>query len=214
MLHSEIDHLVVTASSLKEGEEYVQRALGVRLQPGGQHARMGTHNSLLSLGNALYLEVIAVDPAAQPPARPRWYELDRRDPLAPPRLFTWVARVNDIEAASLASPIPLGDIEAMGRGQFNWRITVPADGGMPLQGIAPTLIQWSDVRHPASQLDDLGCSLIRLEGFHPESERIAGMLKALGFEGAFTVTSIPAYEKPYLVAHIKTPAGEREFGAP
>jgi len=33
----------------------------------GAHPLMGTHNRLLALGD-LYLEVIAVDPAAQPPA--------------------------------------------------------------------------------------------------------------------------------------------------
>ena len=37
---------------------------------------MGTHNRLLGLGTNVYLEVIAIDTEAAPPARPRWFSLD------------------------------------------------------------------------------------------------------------------------------------------
>lgn len=66
-------------------------------------------------------------------------------------------------------------------------ITIPIDGSLPMDGIAPTLIQWADGHHPASRLNDLGCSLVRLEGFHPEAERIAAMLEAVGFDGKFNI---------------------------
>jgi len=213
MLTCEIDHLVITAPSLADGREYLRLALGVAPQIGGEHQRMGTHNCLVKLGETVYLEVIAADPAAPKPGHPRWFELDALEANSPPRLATWVARVNDIEAALVASRVPLGRIEPMSRGQLNWLITIPEDGSLPLQGIAPTLIQWVNNPHPASRLNDVGCSLVRLEGFHPEAERIAAMLKAVNFAGEFTIAPLPTHEKPFLVAFIQTPDGMRRLGA-
>lgn len=201
---SEIDHLIVTAASLAEGAEHVRRALGVEMQAGGEHARMGTHNRLLRLGERLYLEVIAVNPAVPHPGRPRWFELDS---VKAPRLAAWAARCDDIRAAASASPIPLGGVEAMSRGNFEWLITVPEDGRLRLEGLAPTLIQWRSEAHPAETLKDLDCSLVRLEGFHPQSEKVTRMLASIGFEGEFAVSP----GAPRLVAHIQTPAGPRQL---
>jgi glyoxalase-like protein len=215
MLRSEIDHLVITAATLDEGVQYIRRVFGVTPDMGGEHSAMGTHNCLVKLGDTSYLEVIAINPTAPQPNRPRWYGLDTLDADASPRLTTWVVRVNDIEAAAAASPIPLGNIEVMNRDELNWRITVPADGSLPLQGIAPTLIQWAEGQpHPASQLSDLGCSLERLAGFHPEAESIKAMLKAVGFADQFSVTAPPADEQPSLVASIHSPGWVWQLGMP
>jgi hypothetical protein len=100
----------------------------------------------------------------------------------------------------------------MSRGELHWRITIPQDGSLPLDGIAPTLIQWQPGPHPASRMVDSGCSLVRLEGFHPEAQTIADMLEALGFEGKFNVLPLPARENPFLVATIQTPGGVRNIG--
>ena len=50
-----LDHLVVAADTLGNGEDYLESVLGVRPQRGGRHAAMGTHNSLLRLGERCYL---------------------------------------------------------------------------------------------------------------------------------------------------------------
>lgn len=63
------DHLVVAATTLADGIEYVADITGVAPQPGGRHVAMGTHNALLRLGERFYLEIIAIDPE----------ELRRRD---------------------------------------------------------------------------------------------------------------------------------------
>ena len=128
---TDIDHLVVTAPDLASGAELVRRALGVELQTGGKHARLGTHNLLLKLGDAIYLEVIATDPDAPEPGRPRWFELDDR---RPPRLAGWAARTNDIRATAAASSEPLGTIAEMSR-KYSGNIIFGADGmEVPMAG--------------------------------------------------------------------------------
>jgi len=212
MLRSHMDHMVIIAPSLEVGVEYVRQTLGVNPQVGGEHPRMGTHNCLLKLGEKFYLEVIAINPNASQPNRPRWFQLDEQpDPSQPIRLATWIARTDDIVAASTASPIPLGEVEPMSRGQMNWLITIPADGSLPLHGIAPTLIQWTAGVHPAAVLQESGCALVRLEGFHPEAKKVISVLESIGFEGDFRVSALPPDQKPYLVAHIQTPAGLRHL---
>jgi hypothetical protein len=212
MLHCELDHLVITAPSLQDAQRYIRRTLGVEPRAGGEHANMGTHNCLVRLGETTYLEGIAANPGAPRPERPRWFELDAVEENSPSRLATWVLRADDIEAALAASPVPLGRIEALSRGALRWRITIPPDGSLPLQGIAPTLIQWEPGPHPASRMDDAGCSLLRLEGFHPQAQTIAGMLKAVGFTGEFSLSPLPPHEKPFLVATLQTPGGVRMLG--
>src|SRR5256885_16222455 len=104
-----IDHLVIAASDLGVGADLVRRSLGVTPQPGGEHARMGTHNLVLKLGDSLYLEVIAPNPKSAQPGRPRWFELDDLMPDSPPRLATWAARTDDIRSTLAASSEPLGE---------------------------------------------------------------------------------------------------------
>jgi hypothetical protein len=60
MLKSAIDHLVVTAGSRSAGAIYLAEVLGVEPLEGGEHARMGTHNALVRIGESAYIEAIAV----------------------------------------------------------------------------------------------------------------------------------------------------------
>lgn len=124
------------------------------------------------------------------------------------------ARTGDIHAAIAASPVNAGVIEPMTRGRLSWLISIAADGKLPLQGIAPSFIEWLAETHAAAKLQDLGCSLIRDEAFHAEAERVNRMPACVGFQGVFSVTTIAADEQPYLVAHIQTPAGPRQLGGP
>jgi hypothetical protein len=207
MFRKFIDHLVVTAPSLEAGAAYVRDALGVAPRPGGEHARMSTHNLLLRLGESMYLEVIAANPAAPRPTRPRWFALDALAADARPALVTWVARTGDIRAGNEAATEQLGAIETMSRGALEWLITVPADGSMPLDGVAPALIEWHTDAHPASHLDDYDLSLKKLELFHPDPERVAALLKSLAIDGPVVVEKSAVAAR--LVAHIQTPQGMR-----
>ena len=212
MLASRIDHLVITAPTLAQGVLYLSQALGVSPQAGGVHPRMGTHNCVLKLGPDLYTEVIATDPDAAAPGRPRWFQLDDADWNDRPQLATWVARSSDIRAAQAAAGIPNGEVHAMTRGELEWLITITEDGGLPMQGAMPAFIQWSAPQHPAASMQDMGCSLIGLESHHPEAPAIDDMLGRIGFEGRFSAHAVPAGAQPYLVAHIQTPGGPRQLG--
>lgn len=204
-----IDHITVTASTLEVGAEFVRQALGVKPQVGGEHLRMGTHNLLLRLGDSLFLEVISPNPHASAPTRPRWFALDTLCPNSAPSLSTWVARTPNIEATVSACSEALGSIEPMSRGALNSLITIPADGALPLNGIAPALIEWQAEAHPATKLQDHGLSLAKLELFHPEPERISRLLLSIGLEGPFSILPLLGEYSAYMVAHINTPQGLR-----
>lgn len=204
-----IDHITVTAATLEAGAQFVHDALGVAPQAGGEHARMGTHNLLLRLGDALFLEVIAPNPRAAAPARPRWFGLDALAPDSPPSLATWVVRSPDIAATATACSEDLGHIEPMSRGALDWLITIPADGSLPVNGIGPAIIEWKADIHPAARLQDHGLSLAKLELFHPEPERVSRLLRSIGLDGPFSVLPLHDKRKPCLLAHINTPLGIR-----
>ena len=209
----EFDHLVVTAPTLASGAEFVRRALGVEMRPGGEHPRMGTHNLLLRLGDAAFLEVIAPNPAAPRPPRPRWFALD--DPaLREPRLATWVARTDDLRAWPAAALAPLGAVEAMTRGARAWLITIPADGTPPLAGAAPALIEWQSPRHAAAlDMPASGCSLASLTLSHPIPGDVSRLLAALDLGGVASVRASTGDAQARLIAEILTPTGLRTLGS-
>jgi hypothetical protein len=214
MHKSAIDHLVVTAGSRETGSAYVSSVLGVPLVEGGAHARMGTHNALVRLGNASYLEVIAPNPNAPVPERPRWFELDGVNAVTRPRLATWVVRTNDIRTAVTPFPLSLGTVEIMARDSLKWLITVPADGSLPLDGAAPSLIQWLTEPHPAAALPDVGCSLVGLEIRHAQAEAIRTLIRAIGLDGPLVLAEPSTGRRPGLIAQIRTPEGIRVLGEP
>jgi hypothetical protein len=201
-----IDHLVVAARSLAEGTAWLRGRVGIDAQPGGAHVAMGTHNALVGLGPRLYIEVMAIDPAGSAPARPRWFDLDdpgMRARLAEgPALVHWVVRTRAIDTD--ATRADLGPILSMTRGDFAWRITVPDDGHLPQRGLLPTLIQWSDARHPAERLAPSGLSLLALAGEHPEPAPVRSALAALGLSDVLKVTY---GRSPRLAAMLRTRRG-------
>ncbi len=216
MSPSFIDHITITAPNLAVGAEFVRQTLGALPETGGEHPRMGTHNLLLRLGDAMFLEVIAPIPGAPRPERARWFALDRLAPDSPPRLSAWVVRTVDIHASASAAGSfeMLGPVEPMSRGKLDWLITIPADGGLILDGVAPALIQWHAEPHPAARLRDFGLSLLELELFHSEPDRISALLKSIELQGPVSVSPLPMGGAPYLVAHINTPTGIRKLSAP
>lgn len=213
-MQPEFDHLVVAADTLARGIAHVERCLGVTCVPGGRHPKPGTHNALLGLGDNRYIEVIAIDPQADPPAAPRWFGLD--DPAvqaalrARPRLLTWVARCEDLEAAVGVCVHHAGAPRPMQRDDLHWRIAFPDDGALVEYGLVPPLIEWgAGVRHPAQRLPDAGLRLRALHGVHPDPDRVRERLAPLSLSGALSLASGRAGEQGRLQAGIETPGGLR-----
>jgi hypothetical protein len=170
-----LDHLAVGCADLDEGTAWVEDRLGVALQRGGKHARYGTHNRLLGLGDDLYFEVITKDPAAVPDAGHAWFGRD--DFNGPPRLANWICQTDDMGAALAKAPADVGVPRALTRGDLSWELTVPDDGSLPYGGAFPTLIKWAaGTHHPAQRLPDSGCRLIQFEVYHPDATAIAAMM--------------------------------------
>ena len=193
-----LDHLVIAAHTLEEGAAWLEARLGVPLQPGGEHPAFGTHNRLLSLG-AAYLEVIAVDPAAPAPPRPRWFGLDtpqlRARLASGPALIHWVAAVPDLPERP--------DVLPLSRGENRWRLTVPENGELPGGGVEPSLIVW-DTPAPPTRLPDAGVRLLTLRLGTPDPDALRERLSALNFAGEVEVYGAP---QPELSAQLETPGG-------
>lgn len=200
-----LDHLVMSAATLAEGEAHLAAGLGLPLASGGEHAAMSTHNRLLSLGPKDYFELIAVNPAAPPPGRNRWFALDRFD--GAPRLTNWVVACENLEAALALCPPGMGAPMALSRGDLSWRMAVPETGELPFDNIFPALIEWQGTAHPAPRLPDQGARLTRLTLRHPEAEALSRALAPLIDDPRIAVeTGAPA-----ISAELLTPKGPRRL---
>lgn len=200
------DHLVVPATTLAEGISAVEAALGVSLQGGGQHVRMGTHNRLLQLGD-IYLEVIAPDPGLPPPGRPRWFDMDRFQ--GPPRPTVWVCRCDDLGTELARSPAGTGTPIPMERNGFSWTIAVPDDGILPFDNAYPALIRWDPGSpRPGDRLTDVGVRLTRLTIATPHAEALRAALKGRFDAPRVTIADAPA---PAMRAEFSTPFGPRQL---
>jgi hypothetical protein len=187
---TELDHIVVGTRDLNSGAQWMEDMLGVPAQGGGEHATMGTHNRLWSLGPC-YLELVAINPDAPAPSRPRWFGLDDpdiQDSLASgPRLLNWAVRVDDIEGIAKESPVNLGTIHTMSRGDFSWKVAIREDGALIHQGHVPLVIEWQTA-HPASTMSDQGLSLVRMKAHRSEKTGVIKALESIGAQDLIKIT--------------------------
>jgi TusA-related sulfurtransferase len=204
-----LDHITVGAITLEAGLQYVEKALGVRVPPGGAHPLMGTHNHLMQLGEGVFLEVIAPNPAVSP-RRPRWFGLDgkelRTELERSPRVITWVIRTDDVAGVLERLNDKQAEAVQVSRGTLSWLISVAPDGSMPMGGAFPTFIQWPAGPHPSLKMGALGCRLERLEVSHPHADQITDALNVLEFKEPRLSIVVG---RQCLCATISTPAGLR-----
>lgn len=206
-----LDHLTITAPKLIDGKTWVEQRLGAPMSTGGEHPRMGTHNMLMRVHDRIFLEVIAINPKAPSPARPRWFGLDALPQDASPGLRNWVARTQDLHTCIKRSPEHLGTIEPMQRNELHWLITIPHNGHPGLDGLAPSLIDWQTSPHPCTRLPDTGIRLHRFRLMHPNPQRVQTMLDALQLQSpvAIEVSGCKSDQTPHLIAEFETPHGIR-----
>ena len=201
-----LDHLTVVAPSLGEGVDHVRACLDLDVPFGANHPEMGTHNRRLRLGDDVYLEIIAVDPNAPGPSGPRWFGLDRAEAVRSDwrdgaRLRGWVARTGNIDAV-LATHGGLfgGTVRIAEVAQFS----LLPDGGLPMDGVLPSVIDRAGRGTPSTRMPDQGALLREFVLEHPSPTEVTALYEKLEIVRAPLVRNGP--EARY-VATIETPRG-------
>ncbi len=208
-----LDHITVIAPTLDEGVSHVLNCLGLAVQFGTHHDYMGTHNHRLNLGNKIYLEIVALDPAGIKPARPRWFGLDNQDKVKSDwsqgrRLRGWVANTRDIDSVISSHPSIFGEKIPLPTIVPTFDFSIPADGSLPLDGAAPSMI---DHRGDLAFLDtipDLGARLHSIALEHPNPIAIGKMYRELEI---IDPPAIKLGSKVSYSARIETPTGLKEL---
>jgi len=187
-LKSRFDHLVIGASALGAGVDWFEKQSGIQLPVGGEHPLMGTHNHLSAVTDTAFLEIIAINPEAEPPARPRWFGLDDRQVqqrLADsPTLLAWVVACNDLGAALERLQklgIDAGEPVAQQRGDLRWQIAVRPDGSLLENGCFPVLIEWPEGVNAVASMTRQGLGIKQLALVHPEPDLLKAGLEAIDF---------------------------------
>ncbi|QIL83235.1 VOC family protein [Diaphorobacter sp. HDW4A] len=222
--NARLDHLVILADTLAQGERWCEATLGVTPSAGGEHPLMGTHNRLMHIASPAfpraYLEIITLNPGAVPTraaGQKRWFDMD--DPALRkqvandgPRLIHWVAAVPDLASTHAAwlqqLQIDRGSILKASRptanGLLEWQITVRDDGQRLLDGCLPTLIEWG-ATHPSDALPASGVQLQSLQLAHADAALLEQALAAAHLaQTEIAVTPNPPHT---LRATLSTPRG-------
>ncbi len=206
-----LDHLTVIAPTLAEGVAHVRNCLDLDVPFGTRHPYMGTHNHRLQLGASVYLEIVALDPEGTVPRRPRWFGLDdqarvRADWDAGRRLRGWVAGVDGIDRIVAGWPAVFGDKVSLPVADPVFDFAIPADGSLPLDGAAPSLIDRRGAAEPKAAIPDLGARLRSFTLEHPDPAAIAALYRDLSIAESPEVVAGPELRYG---AWIATPDGLR-----
>jgi hypothetical protein len=176
-----IDHLVWYSPELATGERHFA-SMDLPAAYGGEHPGDGTCNSLLSLGDATYVEILARDP--KQPAGSLDKELAG---LKGQGLYHWA--VGGVDLAAVARKAKDAEYKARegvsgGRRRpdgrlLNWKLAGLHDH--PFGALVPFFIDWTDSDHPALDAPR-GGKLGGIELFSPEAARLNALFKALGLD--------------------------------
>lgn len=207
----QLDHLTVVAPDLAEGVAHVRDCLDLDVPFGQRHLYMGTHNHLLQLGDGVYLEIVARDPAAAPQAHRRWFGLDdqrqvRADWDEGRRLKGWVARTDAIDTVLAGRENVLGRKVALPQDAPAFDFAIPDGGSLPLDGILPSIIDRRGRPRSMATIADLGARLTSFTLAHPEPAAIEALYRDLAIMRAPMV--VPG-ARPRYSAQIETPTGPR-----
>jgi hypothetical protein len=192
LLPMRIDHLVWYSADLAEGEQTFVNRMDCQPAYGGVHPGEGTRNALLSLSDCTYVEILGRDPA-QPDSNV--------DPeiraLMGQGLYHWaISAVDLIElrqrviAADLDSSGLVTDGRTLPNGNWlGWKLFGIRNHGFG--ALVPFFIDWMDSGHPA-RMAPRGGSLLKLDVFSPEPEKLGDIYRILGLDIPVTRASVPA----------------------
>ena len=185
-----LDHLILGASDLARGIEFVEERTGVRAVAGGVHPGRGTRNALLSLGQRCYLEILAPDPEQ---ATLAWFR--NLPQLTEPRLVGWMVHPGDLAAlaerlrhSGIACDPPRQSSRQRPDGRtLRWKLLRLADDRTHpwpagAEGLLPFFIEWSaGSPHPADDAPS-GLSLVQFETSSPNPDELQRTFEVLGID--------------------------------
>jgi hypothetical protein len=208
-----LDHLTVIAPTLTEGVLHVRNCLDLDVPFGTRHDYMGTHNHRLQLGNSVYLEIVALDPEGTEPGRPRWFGLDNQEKVRSDwnegrRLRGWVANTDTIDSVVSTHGAIFGDKVPLPIGNPTFDFAIPEDGLLPLDGVAPSIIDHRGDSTYVTSIPDLGARLRSLTLEHPNPATIEALYRKLSIEHPPVIVQA---SKVRYRALIETPAGLKEL---
>ena len=208
-----LDHLTVIAPTLAEGVSHVRTCLDLDVPFGQHHRYMGTHNHLLQLKDAVYLEIVALDPRVDRPARARWFGLDdqkkvRADWDAGRRLRGWVASTDIIDDVLAGREHIFGKKVALPMADPSFDFAIPDDGSLPLDGTAPSIIDRRGKPRSMAGIADLGARLRSFSLEHPDPAAISALYRDLKIDRPPIIVEGSALRYR---AQIETPTGTREL---
>ena len=181
-----VDHFMWGAPDLDAGMREAERLFGVRAAPGGSHPSLGTRNALLSLGEAVYLEIIAPDPEQ----RLEGTFGERLRSLDTCALITWAAR--STELTGLSAELKKLDMGARGPSRtrratpggelLEWDLLFPQfPEARQFGGTFPFFIDWLACPHPATN-NPPGGTFRSLRIDSPHAMALSAALTSLGLE--------------------------------
>ncbi|MEM9548936.1 MAG: VOC family protein [Bacteroidota bacterium] len=200
-----IDHIVYCVPNLEEGMSYIEDLFGVAPIIGGKHLSKGTMNALLNLGDACYLEILAVDKDNKDFEGIRWMGIDS---IHTPQIMRWALKSGNIDADhgtlskySAAHGIIEGGSRQTTDGRLlNWQMTLPTTAAEV--DVLPFITDWSkSASHPTVTLDE-HCYLRAIELFHPSPSQVQSILRDLDVN-----LNIRQGDKEQIVIHVDTPKG-------
>lgn len=205
-----IDHIVLAVPHLEAACTLINDLTGVQAVFGGRHLGQGTQNALLHLGDACYLEILAVDPKNKQVPSPRWMGVDL---ISQPRITRWALRSDDLESdqAILRAYHPemghawRGERHTASGDLLSWNMILPLPS--PEIELMPFMVDWEgSAAHPAEGLE-LGCYGARLQLQHPEPAGIQAALFDLGWN-----TPVSRGPQPRIQLEFQSPKGPVVLG--
>ena len=175
-----LDHLILGISDLDKGISDFEKFTGVRAQFAGVHPNIGTHNALMSLGDGMYLEIIAPQ-VPNTKLTGSFSGFEHFTELTP---VGWVvsgslsAIENELNQSSLQhTGIVPGSRKAPSGMLLSWEtIFVTQENRINMN---PFFIEWSpDTTHP-SLSNPGGCTLVDYAVSDNKSALIKGHLKGI-----------------------------------
>jgi hypothetical protein len=148
---------------------------------GGVHPGEGTRNSLLSLGDSTYIEILSIDPGHGEELDP---ELRK---MVGSGIYHWAASgtdLQDLRKRAEVAGLEGGEIMNGGRSlpngnRLNWKVFGVKNHGFG--ALIPFFIDWLDSAHPARTAPYCG-ALLRLEASSPRAAELQRIYKILGLD--------------------------------